>query len=67
MFVSSWYFEKRHGVDLNDVDVLRAAQADGVQHDKKCRIESESARRIWGEYVYMYPERWLEQQSSILW
>ena len=67
MFVSSWYFEKRHGVNLNDVDVLRAAQADGVQHDKKCRIESESARRIWGEYVYMYPERWLEQQSSILW
>ncbi|MEH8173476.1 MULTISPECIES: hypothetical protein [Aeromonas] len=67
MFVSSWYFEKRHGVKLNDVEALKAAQADGIQHDKKCRIEFESARRIWGEYVYMYPERWLEQQSSRLW
>ncbi|WP_102385268.1 hypothetical protein BCU19_20960 [Vibrio cyclitrophicus] len=66
-FVSSWYFEKRHNVQLNDVDVLRAAQADGVQHDKKCHIEFESARKIWGEYVYMYPEKWLEQQSSRLW
>lgn len=67
MFVSSWYFEKRHGVKLSDVDTLRAAQADGIQHDKKCRIEFESARKIWGEYVYMYPEKWLEQQSSRLW
>ncbi len=67
MFVSSWYFEKLHGVKLSDVDTLRAAQADGIQHDKKCRIEFESARKIWGEYVYMYPERWLEQQSSRLW
>ncbi|MFA0565625.1 hypothetical protein AB4559_18130 [Vibrio sp. 10N.222.51.C8] len=67
IFVSSWYFEKLHGVKLSDVDVLRAAQTDGIQHDKRCRIEFESAKKIWGEFVYMYPEKWLEQQSSRLW
>lgn len=66
-FVSSWYFEKRHGVKLSDIEVLKAAQADGIQYDKKCHIEFESARKIWGEYVYMYPERWLEQQRGRLW
>ncbi|WP_220719122.1 hypothetical protein [Agarivorans litoreus] len=67
LFVSSWFFGKAHQVKLNDVNVLVAAKADGVRHEKKCRIEFESAREIWGEYVYMYPQKWLEQQASRLW
>lgn len=67
MFVSSWFFGKKHNVKLNDVTVVRAAQTDGVRHEKKCRIEFESARQVWGDYVYMYPEKWLEQQNSRLW
>lgn len=67
IFVSTWYFEKTYNVKLNDVDVYRFAQADNVRHEKKCKIEIESARKIWGDYVYMYPESWLMQQGNRLW
>ncbi|MEZ8782598.1 hypothetical protein AB6D77_08080 [Vibrio splendidus] len=67
IFVSCWFFSKKHSVKLSDVDVLRAAQADSIRHEKKCRIEFESARQVWGDYVYMYPEKWLEHQSPRLW
>lgn len=60
-YQSTWCFCKNNNIELNDLLVLSTAERSGVSHYKSCPIEFERARKIYGDFVYMYPVEWLEE------
>lgn len=58
-FQSTWRFGLDYHLALDDISVFLMAQEHAVPHYKKCHIEIESARRKYGDFVYMYPVEWL--------
>ena len=59
-FMSTWRFGINFNVDLNDLEVLNKAKLTGIDYSKECAIEFAKARKIYGDYVYMYPVKWLK-------
>jgi len=59
-FMSTWRFEKNFQKSLNDILTARLAKKNSITHEKKCAIEFEKARKVYGDFVYMYPVDWLK-------
>lgn len=59
-YQSTWRFHKDYKVSLNDMSVLNMARNNRIPHHKQCRIEFEAERKIYGDFVYMYPLEWLK-------
>ncbi|WP_372932602.1 hypothetical protein [Shewanella putrefaciens] len=59
-FMSTWKFERTFHKKLDDVLTAQLAKQNSIPHEKKCAIEFEKARKIYGDYVYMYPVNWLK-------
>ena len=59
-FMSTWKFEKTYQKQLNDILTAQLAENNSIIYEKKCAIEFEKARKIYGDFVYMYPIDWLK-------
>ena len=59
-YMSTWKFEKAFQKSLNDITTAQLAKTNSINHEKKCAIEFEKARKIYGDFVYMYPIEWLK-------
>lgn len=62
-FMSTWRYEKKFDRKLNDRKLSKLALDEGIVKEKNCPIEFEKARRIYGDFVYMYPVDWLHEKS----
>ncbi|WP_100916047.1 hypothetical protein [Pseudoalteromonas spongiae] len=59
-YMSTWKFEKTYHKSLDDILTAQFAKKDLIYFEKTCPIEFEGARKLYGDFVNMYPVEWLK-------